>query len=168
MIKVEWDKYRLLCLICVQWLKLLIEDVTEYLQRVWDLILHEETNLVSNTFQNGHFRAGCEDTQNLAFSSACYIWKYDDASCVCVTNLSISQETPEHILTVKMLEWCLSRLQTRKAEFFDLLISMVHNLAQSRNHFQEQLVCGNPAVKAKKFNNMKICCSVPDDLNASE
>lgn len=88
---------------------------------------------------------------------------------VATTNLNIFQETPEHILTTKMLEWCLSWFQTTEEQhFFDPLISMVQNLAQSRNHFQEQVVCGNPAVRAKIFNNMERCCSVPDDLNASE
>lgn len=29
-----------------------VEDVAEYPQRVWDLILHEETNLVPDNFQN--------------------------------------------------------------------------------------------------------------------
>lgn len=141
---------------------------SEYPQRVWGLILPKRltwyqipfkmsmSGLVLKIRRTWHSYGPARSENMMQPLSVSLIWTYPRR------HLSTS-------FTAKMLEWCLSWFQTTEEQhFFDPLISMVQNLAQSRNHFQEQVVCGNPAVKAKIFKNMERCCSVPDDLDARE
>lgn len=171
MIKVEWDKYRLFCLRHIQMPAIAHGRCSRRSSEgMRFFILPEETNLVPNIFQNQHVRAGCEEMQNLEFSWACYTWKYYDATCVYTTNLNMPQETPKNIYIAKLLEWSLLWFQTTEEQHFcDPLLSTVQNLAQSRNHFQDQLLCAVTLLwRLREFSNMERCCSIPADLNASE